>query len=147
MSKIEFFISCIPSNSSHQGSLRIITPKGKKPFVGKYKKSKAKVWEQEMMVLFQEYAPEKPMEGPISMEVAWVFPWRKNEKKKNMEAGYRPKDTRSDLDNLVKGVADVCTRLGFYKDDSQIWRLMLKKFWGDNPGIAVRISEFEEGEE
>ena len=38
--------------SEGQG-LRIITPKGKKPFVGKYKKSKAKVWEQEMMVLFQ----------------------------------------------------------------------------------------------
>ena len=140
---IEFFIDCIPSNSSHQGSLTILKRKDGSQFVGKFANSKAKKWEGEMLTLFAPYKPSYPIEGPVTVECVWVFPWRKAETKKNRARGVMPKDTKSDADNLWKGIGDVLTRLGFYKDDSLIYQLRLKKLWGDRPGIGIKVKEFE----
>ena len=140
----EFFVRCIPSNSSHQGSLRILKKKDGSQFVGKFANSKAKKWEGEMLTLFAPHAPEVTPDCPVTVSCVWVFPWRKAEAKKNRARGLLPKDTKSDLDNLWKGVGDVLTRLGFYKDDSQIYDLRLKKFWGDDAGIGIKVEAWDD---
>ena len=139
----EFFVRCIPSNSSHQGSLRILKKKDGSQFVGKFASSKAKKWENELLTLFAPHAPKLVPDCPVMVSCVWVFPWRKSETKKNRARGLLPKDTKSDADNLWKGIGDVLTRLGFYKDDSQIYDLQLKKFWGNDTGIGIVVKEWD----
>ncbi len=35
------------------------------------------------------------------------------------------------------------TKLGFFHDDAQVFDLRVRKFWGDEPGIRVELSEIE----
>lgn len=140
---INFFVSCEPPKSTHQASLRIITPKHGKSFVGKYKNSKAKQAEEYISLLLRPYAPLKPYIGPLTVSVEWTYPWRKAETKARKAAGYQPCDKRPDCDNLCKILFDCMSKLGFWVDDGQIADLRFGKGWGDKPGIGITINEIE----
>ena len=136
---IDFFVSCVPPKSTHQAALRILKRHDGKMFVGKFATSKGKQVEGELLTLFVPYRPPAPMQGPLMLSVHWIYPWRKSEKKVNIERGIIPCDVRPDCDNLAKFVCDIMTRLGFYGDDGQIAVLKFSKSWGQKPGISVHI--------
>ena len=136
---MNFFIKCIPPKSTHQASVRIMKRKDGTQFVGKFANSKGKKTQNELMMLLKEHAPNTPMEGAVSVSISWTYPWRKSEPKKHKMHGYKPCDTRPDIDNLCKMLFDCMTRVGFWNDDSQITSLSFKKGWGDNPGIGIEI--------
>ena len=138
---IEFFVTCIPPKSTQQHNVRIFRGKTGKAFIGKSKTNKAAQAQQHLAALLSPHAPEKPLDGPLSMTVTWSYPWRKSEPKKNRIAGARPCDTRPDVDNLTKGLCDTMTRCGFWNDDSQIAELTFRKNWADRPGIQIAISK------
>ena len=48
---------------------------------------------------------------------------------------------KPDTDNLVKLLKDCMTKVGFWKDDAQVTRDIVEKFWADIPGIYIRIKE------
>jgi Holliday junction resolvase RusA-like endonuclease len=112
-------------------------------FVGKMKTSKGKRTESELMTLLMEHRPPEPFEGPVSLIVAWDYPWRKAEPKKNRGRGFRWCSTRPDCDNILKLLQDVMSRLGFWHDDSQVAKLVFGKRWADCPGIYVSIKPLE----
>lgn len=142
---MKFFIKCIPPKSTAQASTRILKRKNGSQFVGKFSNSKGKKTQNELMILLQEFVPDEPYTGAISVSVSWTYPWRKSESKKNMNKGYIPCTTRPDVDNLCKLLFDCMTRLGFWTDDSLIVDLRFKKGWGDSNGIDIEI-ELIEGE-
>jgi len=115
-------------------------------FVGKKSSSKGSRTQKELLSLLAPHAPRTPFEGPLSLTVHWVYPWRKSEPKRNRERGFRPCDTRSDCDNLAKLLEDCMTRLGFWGDDSQVAGLHFNKWWGDTPQISVTIKELNKEE-
>ena len=117
---MEFWVECIPPKATAQASSMIMRRKDGTPFIGKAKR------------------------GAIFMEVDWVYPWRKSEPKKNRTNGRLPCCTRPDADNLLKFFADICQRLGMYLDDSQIADLRFRKWWGDSPGIGVKMGRVGE---
>ena len=47
------------------------------------------------------------------------------------------KTSAPDLDNSVKSLQDVMSRMGFWKNDSQIALLKLKKRLSEHPGILI----------
>lgn len=79
--------------------------------------------------------PTEPFTTPIKLTVWWIFPLTK--KAKNGEV----KGTRPDIDNLQKLLQDIMCRLGYYKDDSLIVELNVKKAWHEVSGLRVRIEE------
>jgi len=109
-------------------------------FVGKFSSSKSKKVEKELTVLFQEHRPSEPLKGALRLKVLWMYPYRKAEPKKNRSFPIYC-DTRPDCDNLVKGIKDIMTRLGFYTDDGQIASLEFTKMWGEDCGIYITITE------
>jgi Holliday junction resolvase RusA-like endonuclease len=137
---MKFFIQCTPPKSTHQGSMRIMKRKDGTQFVGKFASSKGRKAQDELTALFMPHKPSKPMEGPLMLNVAWCYPWRKAEKKSNKEKQWMWCDTRPDCSNLIKIPEDILTRLGFVHDDSQFAKIVFSKFWGDHPGIAVEIT-------
>lgn len=55
------------------------------------------------------------------------------------------KTTRPDLDNLLKGLQDYMTKIGYYADDSQICLLEVKKFYSEKNIIEIEIQEASNG--
>ena len=142
--KVEFFISCNPPKSTHQSGMRIMRRKDGTQFVGKFANSKAKAAQDSLYALLMEHRPSRSMDGPLFLQVQWVYPWRKSEPKKNRAKGFRWCDTRPDADNIMKMLKDCMTRVGFWVDDSQIARLFVEKQWGECPGIHITITELNQ---
>lgn len=72
-------------------------------------------------------------EGPIHLDVIFYMPYPSKLTKaqqKHIEGSYH--FTRSDLDNMIKFVADVCNGI-MYKDDAIIASISAKKVYSDNP--------------
>lgn len=102
-----------------------------------YKTSKIKQSEYLLVRALSGKQPRKTYETPIELSVTWLFPHTKRSKD-----GER-KGTRPDLDNLQKLLQDIMCKLGYYKDDSLITDLKVKKRWHRHSGLIIEINEVE----
>lgn len=83
-----------------------------------------------------------PMEGPVALKVRIAYAYRKGEKKRLTKAGYvLAHDKKPDTDNLLKGLKDVCTRAGIWKDDAQVWHEEMEKTWEQTEGWELWATE------
>ena len=96
------------------------------------------------------HALKTPLSGPLCLEIYWVYRWLNrhlapNGGKKDVIAGKSLAlcPNRPDCDNLSKLFKDCLQAAGFMKDDGQVAVLIFLKAWGDDPGIATRITELE----
>lgn len=86
-----------------------------------------------------QHRPESPRTGAISLTVAWLFP-RGGTRHRNGEW----RTTKPDTDNLQKLLKDCMTEVGFWKDDAQVCRELVLKYWADDPtGICIKIESLE----
>ena len=134
---IAFHLPITPPKATSQ-TKRLVMVGGRPRFFAKKEHQSA---ENDLTLLCSPYAPPTPLTGPVSLAVAFTFPWRKSETKKRIALGTVPNDCRPDCDNLVKLVGDVLTKLRFYGDDGQVSDLHVTKAWGDRVGINIRISQ------
>lgn len=102
-----------------------------------YKTSKIKQSEDLLVRALSGRQPRKIYETPIELSVTWLFPHTKKSKD-----GER-KGTRPDLDNLQKLLQDIMCKLGYYKDDSLITDLIIKKRWNRHSGLIIKIEEVD----
>lgn len=133
---IAFHLPIVPPKATSQ-TKRLVMVGGKPRFFAKKEHQSA---ENDLTLLCAPHAPGEPLQGPIRLQVDFVFPWRKTEPRRRLALGRVPNDTRPDCDNLVKLVGDVLTKLRFYRDDGQIADLHVTKAWGARVGIYVSIS-------
>lgn len=140
--RIEFWVPCVPPKGTHQQNVRIFRSADGKSFIGKSKTSKAARDERSLLELMRPHAPDAPMAGPVRLRVTWRYPYRKSEPQKR-RIGNLPCNTRPDCDNLLKGLSDILTRLGFWTDDAQVSSVTFRKEWGSRPGIGIGISPDE----
>jgi Holliday junction resolvase RusA-like endonuclease len=132
---LSFSISCIPPKAtSQQKGVMVI---GGHPRF--FKKKHVKQAEASLMSMLMPHRPAVPFTGPVKLTVYWTYPWRKSEKKSVIAQGCAPCDTRPDASNLIKMFEDCLTTLNFWNDDSQVYSLTFSKWWGNVPGIEVRI--------
>lgn len=142
---IEFTVPLIP------------TPKGR-PRVGKvgnfarvFTDAKTRRAEEEFVALAAPHAPEKPLDGPLSVTLHFRLPapqrvpsWRLAA----TMAGLVWPEKRPDLDNLVKLVLDALNRSGcFWRDDAQVCAVKAHKTYtgvrAERPGTYVKIGMFQ----
>lgn len=84
------------------------------------------------------HRPNKPLQGPVSLNVVWLFPRGKAHKHGEWRV------TKPDTDNLQKLLKDCMTKCGFWKDDAQVVRETVEKRWADEPaGIFIEVTELE----
>ncbi len=129
------WINCIPPRTTKQ-HLRIV--RNINGQTRAFQPAKVKQAEESILDLFLPYAPPTPLTGPLKVELTLVYPWRKAEPKKNRQGRRRWKDTRPDLDNSGKLIIDAIAPK-FFIDDAQICSMDYQKFWGDTPGIGLKI--------
>lgn len=117
-----------------------------------FKSDEGKAWVEELTWRLSPYRPKKPLEGPLSMCVVFIWPLNKGDqdtKAKREALEETPwiwHDTKPDWDNAPKTLMDVMEKLGFYGNDSQIVMASVEKYRGVKPGIFIAISEIEDWE-
>lgn len=90
------------------------------------------------------YRPNRPITGPIKLDLIFILPRPKYLLRKSDPDGWIPHTKRPDRDNLVKGTQDGLTASGFWLDDSQIFDGRTVKYYaerGGDPRIIVSIEE------
>jgi len=104
-----------------------------------YKPENVKKAKAELIKHLLPFKPAKPYEGPIELDVVWLFP-----KGKSHKAG-EWRITKPDTDNLEKMLKDCMTEVGFWNDDAQVVKETVQKKWADEPtGIDITIEILED---
>lgn len=125
----EFFLAMAPPTATHQ---QVQVNFKTKSF---YEPDNVKEARALFMERLSPFTPKEKFRGPIRLCVKWCFPMIDGAN----DGQY--KDTKPDLDNSQKLLQDCMTKVGFWKDDSQVASLVLEKFWADIPGIYIWIEE------
>ena len=131
---MEFFMKMKPPTATAQErKIKII--KGRPVFFDTPKVREARAI---LMNHLSMHKPRRPLEGPLELQVTWLFPKGRNHK----DGEWRV--TRPDTDNLEKLLKDCMTRTGYWKDDAQVVRETVEKKWAADPtGIQIKVSVLE----
>lgn len=91
---------------------------------GKYMSQEARSWCDFAAIHLRKHRPKKPMSGHLSLNITLVG-----------------KDQRRwDVENRVKVLSDLLTRMRFWGDDSQVWDLRVRRELGTTPTTRVEIA-------
>ena len=138
MERIKFKIPVIPTA---QARPKVTVRNG---FAHAYKTGKQEANERTLEAWLKDYAPEKPLTGPLVLEFVAALPVPRSDSKKKREAklrGYDAPTKKPDLDNLTKQLKDACTRLQFWNDDAQVVCLRCDKIYAETGYWEVSIYE------
>lgn len=101
--------------------------------------------ERAFAMISSAHAPAKPLEGPLSIRLEFVFEPPKSWTKKKRAAalsGELGHTTRPDLDNLIKLAGDSLEGLAFV-NDTQIEEIHASKIYGPRAMTRVEIKQRE----
>jgi Holliday junction resolvase RusA-like endonuclease len=98
--------------------------------------------QDDLIALMSQYAPKNPMEGPLKLCLDIWLPvpasWSKKKRAAAINNDIWPAK-RPDLDNYLKQVMDCMTKLGFWKDDSQVCITSARKCYWETPGWNISL--------
>lgn len=105
----------------------------------------AEVWKSAIADAARPHCPREPWRGPVDVILSFQFQRPKTHFRSGKHADLLRDDApdwhtkRPDCDNLAKSVLDALTLLGFWKDDSQVASLDVRKHYGE-PGVVITVS-------
>jgi Holliday junction resolvase RusA-like endonuclease len=134
----EFQVYGIPAP---QGSKKLVTPKGRRPQLVDANQVSLRSWRSEVVACAQAGWEGPPMDGPLQLTARFVFP-----RPKSLRKGVVLKDTKPDLDKLVRSVMDALTSARLIRDDARVADLRTRKVWADadgavSIGATIRVRE------
>lgn len=131
--KFELILSDNPTTAQQKGASIV---GGRIHF---YEKDKVKSQRREYKILLKNYVPKKPIEGPLSLDIQFLYPELKSKK---MKTAIEPRIEAPDLDNVAKLFIDALADMRFFWNDSQIVDLHLTKFrvkGSENMKMIIRL--------
>ena len=102
-----------------------------------YKSARLESLEQMFYIRLSPHKPQMPSDKPIKICLRFYFD-HKDKRKWDM-----PKTSKPDIDNYCKAFIDQMTRVGFWCDDSQVFRLVAEKYYAEKAKIEVIYSEVD----
>lgn len=140
---IRFFVDCDPPKVSHHDKkLGTFTARGKAPRASMRDSERLVVAKAYLTELLRPYAPPVPVQGAVTCVVSWTWPWLKKHTPVQRANGCIVNDDTPDLSNVWKTLEDVLKRLRFFEDDRKVVFTQTSKFYGNRPGISVRVRKF-----
>jgi len=115
-------------------------------FVGTHKAPEQIAAEDFIMNYIKPYVPDTPMTGGIELIMKAVFPVPTSKPQWWATAainGTIPHIKKPDKDNLEKNICDCMETMGFYKNDSQIFKSTIRKCYGEKGLWAIRLIEYQ----
>ncbi len=111
-----------------------------------YDPGSAAEWKSEVRCAALEFTPKLPFLGPLRVSIDFFLPRPKRLYRKKDPPGLILHTAKPDLDNLVKAVYDALTRVGMWRDDSQVCAGPPRKFYhakSGRPGARITIEVFQ----
>ena len=105
-------------------------------------------YENYVKVCYNDYASQfgwKTLKDALSAEIEVFMPVPKSDSKKTKEAKLSGKirpQVKPDVDNLCKTILDALNGLA-YDDDKQVVECVVKKFYGEEPSVYVKLKSLE----
>ena len=130
----------VAAKSVQTGGKRMMIRGGKPLF---FKDKATDTYDKSIIALAARHRPVLPLTGPLRVAIEFFLSRPKNRMRKCDAEGSIWCDKRPDIDNLVKGVLDPLTKLGFWQDDSQITTLVVSKCYHMKNGaayISIQVS-------
>lgn len=93
--------------------------------------------------ILERHVPAAPLSGFLGIRLAITWPHTRESARRKGGLPVR-KATRPDGVNILKGVEDIMTRLGYFADDNILSVETVERWHGDIPGVMVQITEFED---
>ena len=118
-----------------------------------YQDSTTKAYERALAVYVRQYAPKRPISGPVSIRACFVHSRPKRLMQKTIKGepvppGLMYKQTAPDLDNCFKALADGLQIAGFFNNDAQVCAIGAFDYYAERDAearIVVAISELGPG--
>lgn len=129
----QFFMAMIPPTVTAQ--MHKLTVRNGQPIF--YDPPEVADAKDKLIANLLKYRPQEPYRKGVRLMVKWIFP-----KGRHKNGEYRI--TKPDTDNLQKLLKDCMTECGYWDDDALVASEITEKFWGDIPGIYIRIEELSE---
>ena len=107
-----------------------------------HKTPQARLAFAQWQAILEQGVPEHPLEGPLKFNLVLTWPFPQSMKKTTSVV--IPKTTRPDGVNILKGVEDIMTKLGYWQDDNQLAIETVERWYGMFPGVLVQISKVGE---
>lgn len=119
---------------------RVIVVNGRPKFIPGKGVAKTRQYFRNALLPYQG----QTIDGPVAVTTIWSYPYRTSEPKKVTEKKLvLPKDTRPDIDNLMKALLDEVVSAGILPDDNAIATLTTYKCWSADPGITIQIEPID----
>jgi Holliday junction resolvase RusA-like endonuclease len=127
---ITFFVAGIPKASQTGSVVRL--PGGRA-----FPTRRNTAWGDLVGLAAREFAPPRPLAGPLELELVYTFPRPKgvSPRKRAMP------DVRPDAENLLKHQLDALNGV-LWEDDAQIVDLRVRKIYGPLPGLTLSLSPY-----
>lgn len=144
-----FFASCVPPKTTSQQKGAHATADGGVRF---FKKAKTITASNTLEAVLLPHKPSQPMAGIVSLSVEVVWPWRASDVKTRTQQeradryGRIRSGVKPDCDNFVKMLQDALVSLRFIEGDELVSDLRVRKFFGENPGITIELTQLDEVE-
>jgi Holliday junction resolvase RusA-like endonuclease len=132
-----------PPTSTHQSALRIIKPKGRPPFIGKYVKSEIQKWKNEFLEKLRAYKNIYKIEKGKPVHLAIILSYLPPKSRPIKDGKVRPKVTKPDADNVSKTIIDSLVEAGLFETDEQIFSLRITKVEWESEFIHVAYTEVD----
>lgn len=143
MAAIEFFAKGTPKGQPRPRAFA--RNMGGKMVARVYDAGTAEGWKGAIAAAAIGHIPATPLEGPLSVDLAFVMPRPKAHFGSKGGVAYLKDgapvwyEQKPDADNLAKAVMDALTALGAWKDDSQVVALSIGKQYGDPAGVMIYV--------
>lgn len=103
---------------------------------------KSRAYKEVVKLIAWKNKPQKLILEPLRLEVdVYLMPPKKYHTRPKMAliaSGELRPTTKPDLDNLVKGIKDGCSKI-IWHDDAQIVEMVVRKFYDMQPRAEVKI--------
>lgn len=108
-----------------------------------YDPGTAEGWKACVALAGKDKRPDSPIDTPITLTINFFLPRPKSMEGKKHDDGCIPCCKKPDADNLAKAVMDCLTQDGWWKDDSYVYALNVRKFIcakGERSGAFISIA-------
>ncbi len=131
---ISFTLLVEPKSCQH-GS-RVALRRGK---IHHYNDAEKVAYQNAIILESKHHAPSKPLDGPLFVRYRFFIKPKKRKGVCTNPHEAMPYDVKPDVVNLVKGTEDALTHAGFWKDDKQVVRLHVEKWFVMEEMLPPRI--------
>lgn len=118
---------------------RIVKTGSGRQFVAHYQPKEIVEHADNLAALLAPHRPTAPLRGPLELTLTFKFPWLGTAPSRVIAAGWYPKDTKPDWDNLSKQICDVLQKCGFFINDSQIWNSHVRKVFCPQASVQIQL--------